>query len=97
MSRSARDRAVLYEEVNDQAARQRRRSERLLTVSWDDVYTCARCGRPIRSEDARYCEPPGERTSPPYREPCADALRGGRVCAGHPMENLMLQFVTSCL
>ena len=70
---------VLYEEVNDQAARQRRRSERPLTVSWDDVYTCARCGRPIRAEDARYCEPPGENTSPPYCQPCADQLRGGRA------------------
>jgi hypothetical protein len=70
---------VLYEHVTDQAARQRRQSERPLTVSWDDVYTCARCGRPIRSEDARYHEPPGETTSPPYCEPCADQLRGGRT------------------
>lgn len=68
---------MLYEEANREAARLRRRSERALTVDWDDVYKCARCGRPVRSEDARYYHAPGERTSPPYCEPCADEPRGG--------------------
>jgi hypothetical protein len=43
---------VLHQEANDEAVRRRRRSERALTVDWDDVYKCARCGRPVRSEDA---------------------------------------------
>ena len=70
---------ILYWEAGVEAECQRREAENSLTVSWDDVYTCARCGRPITAEDARYYEPPGETTSPPYCEPCADELRGGRA------------------
>jgi DNA-directed RNA polymerase subunit RPC12/RpoP len=66
---------TLDAEANKEAAFQHWKSEQILTVNWRDVYRCARCGIPIRAEDARYHHAPGERISPPYCGPCADHLR----------------------
>ncbi len=67
--------SVLDEEARRELASRERKEKSELTVDWEDVYRCARCRVPIRREDAQYWRAPGETTSPPYCQTCADALR----------------------
>lgn len=68
---------LLYEEARKEAAFQAREEDEAYTVAFDDLWKCARCGALIQRGEARYYHAPGEVSSPPYCEPCADALRMG--------------------
>jgi hypothetical protein len=68
---------VLDGEAKKECAYQIRKEEQAYSVTFDDVWKCARCGALIEPKDARYHHAPGTVESPPYCQPCADALRAG--------------------
>jgi len=68
---------VLYREAKKEAAFQARKEDEAYTVAFDDLLKCARCGALIQLGGARYYHAPGQATSPPYCEACADTLRTG--------------------
>ena len=68
---------VLYGEARKEAASEARQEDDRYTVTLDDIWKCARCGKLIQRREARYYHAPGETTSPPYCGPCADALATG--------------------
>jgi DNA-directed RNA polymerase subunit RPC12/RpoP len=75
---------ILRTEGVDTTARQKRREESLFKAPLLDLYKCARCGRMISKEDARYHFPTGALSSPPYCESCLVALSGQQPEEGEP-------------
>jgi hypothetical protein len=65
---------LLDREAGRQAAFEMRKKEEPYTVAFDDLWKCARCGALIQPKDARYHHEPGQVVSPPYCDPCAEAL-----------------------
>ena len=66
---------ILEREALREATRQARQEEATYTVTLDDLWKCARCGKLIQPREARYYLAPGLASSPPYCEPCVGALR----------------------
>jgi hypothetical protein len=65
---------ILEREALAEVARQGRQEESKYTVTLDDLWKCARCGALIRAGETRYYFAPGQVSSPPYCEPCAETL-----------------------
>jgi hypothetical protein len=64
----------LEREARAEIRARKRRLEESLTVTWDDLYRCVRCGRMIRSRDARYPFPHTQQSIPPHCITCYDVL-----------------------
>jgi DNA-directed RNA polymerase subunit RPC12/RpoP len=60
-----------------EASRQEKAEKAELSVSFDDFYRCAGCGKLIQEQQARYHQLPGNSYSSPHCLQCSEELRAG--------------------
>lgn len=61
--------------ADDEALRQANAEDTSLSMSFDDFYHCAKCGKLILGKEAKYYSPPGSNSSAPHCVECYRQLQ----------------------